>query len=105
VERVLSYFRLQALWPLAPGEIQNYIEALAEVSDVVHPGPPRSTVSADPDDDPVVETAIPGRADYLYILDRHSYSREVLEFLRRHSIQVLSDMELLDLLRRAAAAK
>jgi predicted nucleic acid-binding protein len=50
---------------------------------------------ADPKDDPIVYTAVAGKADVLCTLDRHFQSPAVLDFLRTHGIRVLSDVELL----------
>jgi putative PIN family toxin of toxin-antitoxin system len=99
VERVLAYPRLQALWPLTPGEIRGYTAALDDLGEMVHPEPVVPAVVTDPKDDPVVQTALLGRADVLCTPDRHFYTPSVLDFLRRHSIQVMSDVLLLMRLR------
>ena len=56
-------------------------------------------VPNDPNDDPVLETALSGRAEVLCTLDRHFHHRTVLRFCREHGIQVLTDVELLSMLR------
>lgn len=95
VERVLAYPRLQALWPLTPEEIREYTEALDKLAETVHPGPAPPVVLSDPKDDPVIAAAFLGRADVLCTLDRHLYTPGVLDFLRKHSIQGMSDVQLL----------
>ena len=95
VERVLAYPRLQSLWPLEPAQIQEYTAALDDFSEMVHPGPAPAVVLSDPKDDPVIETALLGRADVLCTLDRHFYTPTVLDFLRQQSIQVMNDVQLL----------
>jgi putative PIN family toxin of toxin-antitoxin system len=105
VERVLAYPRLQALWPLTPEEIQEYVGALDELSEMVYPGAAPTVVSADPQDDPVIETALLGQAECLCTLDRHLYAPEVVALLGRHSILVLNDVQLLKRLRSAATTR
>ncbi len=98
-ERVLNYPRLQAIWPLAPVEIEQYIQALQDFAELVNPSVQRRVVPNDQDDDPVLETALFGRAEVLCTLDRHFHHRMVLRFCREHGIQVLTDIELLSMLR------
>jgi putative PIN family toxin of toxin-antitoxin system len=99
VERVLAYPRVQALWPLTPAEVEKYVEVLGDLSELVNPGPARSVVLTDPNDDPVVETALLGKADVLCTLDRHFYSASVEHFLGERSIRVINDVQLLAELR------
>jgi predicted nucleic acid-binding protein len=55
LERVLAYPRVQALWPLTPEDVQEYLAALDVLSEMVYPGPAPAIVTADPQDDPVIE--------------------------------------------------
>ncbi len=102
VERALHYPRLQAQWPLTEAEIQAFVaelETLAEVVDL-RQSTPGSPLSADPDDEPIIETAKTGEADVLCTRDRHlRRSRKVREYFARYGIQVMTDEELLSLLR------
>ena len=97
-QRVLAYPRLQAIWPLGPDDIRDYIELLADISDLVHPAKAEPVVRKDPDDDPVIQTAVEGRADVLCTLDRHFYKAEVKAYCRRCGIRIVTDVELLQLL-------
>ena len=65
LERVLSYDRVRAVVKLNDEEIAEYLSYLraGEVSEIVFPGPAPSVVPSDADDDPVVHTAVVGRAD------------------------------------------
>ena len=101
-ERVLAYPRLQVLWPLTPAEIQEYLAALDGLAEMVYPGPVSAIVSADPQDDPVIETVLLGRVDWLCTLDRHFYAPEVGSFLAKHSVQIVNDVQLLNRIRRGA---
>ena len=60
-------------------------------------GPP--VVLKDPNDDPVVYTAVAGGADVICTVDRHFYQPNVLAFCSRHGIQLMTDIELLHALR------
>ena len=60
-------------------------------------GPP--LVLKDPNDDPVVYTALAGQADILCTVDRHFFEPNVLSFCSRYRIQLMSDVQLLHLLR------
>jgi predicted nucleic acid-binding protein len=72
---------------------------------MVHAGPVFPAVSGDPKDDPVIETALLGRADVVCTLDRDFYTPSALDYLRKHSIQVMSDTQLLLRLRGNPAGK
>lgn len=98
-ERVLNYPRLQAIWPLMPVEIEQYTQALQDFAELVNPQVERRVVPNDQEDDPVLETALSGRAHVLCTLDRHFHHRTVLKFCREHGVQVLTDVELLSILR------
>lgn len=99
LERVLSYPRLQSLWPLSQLEIARYIQALQDFAECVFPGSAEAIVAADPADDPVLATAVTGKANALCTLDRHFAAPAVREFAARHDFEVLNDLELLRRLR------
>lgn len=99
LERVLNYPRLQAMWPLTQLEIATYIQALQDFGECVFPGAGLNVVAADPADNPVLATAIAGKADVLCTLDRHFAAAEVREFARAHEIELMNDTELLRRLR------
>jgi len=54
---------------------------------------------ADPNDDPVVYTAVVGQADVLCALDRDFYAAEVVAFCQERGIEIMNDVELLRRLR------
>jgi putative PIN family toxin of toxin-antitoxin system len=101
-ERVLNYPRLQAIWPLTPLDIEQYTQALQDFAELVNPQIGARLVPNDQEDDPVVETALSGRADVLCTLDRHFHHRTVLKSCSEHGIQILTDVELLSMLREAS---
>jgi len=65
----------------------------------VFPGPAPRVVPSDPDDDPVVHTAVIGRADALCTLNRDFYDPSVRDYCRERGVLVLNDVDLLHLLR------
>jgi len=99
VERVLKYPRMQAVYALSDAEIRQHIEYLRSFSEIVAPaeGPP--VVLNDPNDDPVIYTAVAGAADVICTVDRHFHEPNVQEFCYRQGIRVLSDFDLLQVLR------
>ena len=62
VERALSYPRLQKLWRLSPNDIQEHVQFLEKVSEVVEPATGDPVVLHDLCDDPVIYTAVAGKA-------------------------------------------
>lgn len=93
--RVLAYPRLQKLWRLTPHDIQEHIELLEKISCMVRPLVEKPVVLKDPGDDPVLYTAVSGRADILCTLDQHFFDSGVVRFARRRGIKILTDIQLL----------
>ena len=98
-ERVLYDPRLRATLRLNEEDIREHLEFIRGVSELVEPAVTEPVVLSDPDDDPVLFTAVAGRADVLCSLDRHLRHADVAEFCRGHRITVLTDVELLHLIR------
>lgn len=99
--RVLSYPRLRAVHRLAPEGIREHLRYLEGVSDLVEPMEGPSVVPRDPDDDPVVYTALAGAADVICTADKHFYDPAVLSLCARYGVQILDDVALLGVLRPA----
>ena len=93
-ERCLSYPRLRSLWELTEHDIREHVEFLERISELVHPGAERPLALKDPNDDPVLYTAVAAKADVLCTWDRHFYEAEVISFCAERGIRVLSDVEL-----------
>jgi hypothetical protein len=66
--------------------------------------PPRGLpiILNDPDDDPIIYTALEAGANILCTRDRAFYADHVRAFCRRCGIEVMDDLQLLSLLSRAA---
>ena len=58
-----------------------------------------SVVPHDPQDNPVVATAVAGQAEVLCTRDHHLLHPDVVAYCAQHKIQVLGDLELLRQLR------
>ena len=98
---VLRYERMRRLHGLSEREIDHFVDALRANAlnvEVELPGD-SAIVPNDPDDDPIVATAVVGRAEYLCSLDRHLFRPEVHAHCTPHGIRVVTDVELLALLR------
>ncbi len=99
VERALAYPRLQKLWKLNSQDIQEHIHLLQAISDLVHPFVEVPVVLKDPNDDPIVYTAIHGKADVLCTLDRDLWEPGVVTFCGARGVAILDDLELLQRLK------
>ncbi len=101
LERVFEYRRVRAATRLTDEEVAEYLSYIGAkaVSEAVFPGPAPRVVPSDPDDDPIVHTAVVGRADILCTLNRHFYHAKVLKYCTDRGVLVGSDVAILDLLR------
>ena len=95
VKRVLAYPRLQSKYRLTAEEIQRTADVLEQAAEIVEPTVPGPVVLTDPDDDPVLYTAVEGDVDVLCTLNRDFYEPNVVAFCRERGIAVMSDVELL----------
>jgi len=101
VQRVLRYPRLRRLHGLADGKIDRFVADVAAACLLVEPASSvaEGVVKLDPEDDPIVATAILGKADVLCTLDKHLHQLEVNQYCSNHGISVMRDIGLLQLLR------
>ncbi len=98
IARVLSYPRLQARWQLSERTIAEFVNSLSEVAEIVLTTTPDRVVIADPDDDPVVQTAVVGVVDCLCTRDAHVLEATVVDYCSVHGIRVMSDIDLYHIL-------
>lgn len=98
VARVLTYARAKAVFKTDLRDIADFVVFLESISEIYDPVVSEPIVRKDPNDDPVIYTAVVGKADVICTLDRHFYDPPVLEFCRMHNIRVMTDVELLALL-------
>jgi predicted nucleic acid-binding protein len=86
---------IRKLHRLSDGRIRRVISEFYKVATVIRlPAEIPATVPQDPKDDPIVMTAIAGKADALCTLDRHLHEAAMLALCRGHGIRVLRDTEL-----------
>jgi putative PIN family toxin of toxin-antitoxin system len=96
VERVLLYPRIQARYRITTAEAARFAENLADAADLVEPVIDRAVILSDPADDPVLYTAVDGRADILCTQNiRHFATAEVRSFCAERGIRVMTDLEAL----------
>jgi uncharacterized protein len=104
LDRVLRYPRVRKLHGFDDTEIDEFVRDVADAALVVQVASPSTgIVSHDPDDDPVVATAVDGNADVLCTRDRHLHHADVVDYCRQEGIEVLDDVELLNRLRTAGS--
>jgi uncharacterized protein len=94
VARVLVYPRLQARWCLDRDQIAEFETRLAAVAEIVRTVPIPRIVPGDPNDDPIVQTAITGRADVLCTRDSHLLDPAVVQYCSRQGVRIIDDIEL-----------
>jgi len=101
LERALNYPRVRAFHRLTPEEMQEFVADLHQLAEVVHPpvGMPGAAIARDPDDDPIVQTALLGNAEVVCTLDRHLRHPDVAAYCTGKGIQIMTDLELLKRLR------
>ncbi|HTX37300.1 MAG TPA: putative toxin-antitoxin system toxin component, PIN family [Bryobacteraceae bacterium] len=100
VGRVLAYPHVQARWPMPKEMINQYLVFLEAAGIVVEPGTPASPIVSDPDDDPILQTAIAGHADVLCTRDEAFRHENVQRVCTAHGIRILDDIALMRELRR-----
>lgn len=101
--RVMTYPRVMAQHKLSPEEIREFLLAVETVGEIVETPQDEmpAVVSADPNDDPIVQLAVLGHAEVLCTLDRHIRSDSVKVYCHSFGVRVLTDVELLAELRKS----
>jgi putative PIN family toxin of toxin-antitoxin system len=94
VARVLAYPRLQARWRLSEKMVGEFVGSVGGIAEIVLTTAPDRIVAADPDDDPIVQTAVLGGVDVLCTRDGHLLDRAVVEYCAGQGIQVMNDIDL-----------
>lgn len=101
VHRALHCDRIQRQFAIGNEEIDRLANALRAVADVVTIPEGCTLVATDPDDDPVIATAVAGQADVLCTLDQHLRKPLIHAYLATYNVRILTDVELLLELRQA----
>jgi hypothetical protein len=89
---VLIYPHVQARWPLTPGAVAQYVVFLEAAGVLVEVPEVAPAIVSDPEDDPILQTAIVGRADVLCSRDE-AFRHEVVERVcAAHGIRIVEDI-------------
>jgi putative PIN family toxin of toxin-antitoxin system len=99
LQRILSYPRLLKRSGLTRFDIAEYLEYLACVSTLVHPVSVPKDLLRDQADEPVLGTALAGKADVICTRDTDFFAEKVQRFSAARGIRILTDVELLRSLR------
>ena len=102
IRRVLTYPRVQARWPLTEEAVGTYLDVLEAAGVLVELPEVSPAIVSDPDDDPILQTAILGRADVLCTRDEAFRYHVVEHVCAAHGVRILDDISLLQELRRSS---
>jgi putative PIN family toxin of toxin-antitoxin system len=81
-------------------DLRRIISRIYSLASVVRlPADIPTIVQYDPEGNPIVMTAVAGRAEVLCTLDRHLRRPEVIDFCAGHGVRILTDSDLLAELR------
>lgn len=99
--RVLRYERMWQIHGLSYDQLVAFVELLRQGAELVDvpAAAADAVVLPDPSDDPIVATAVLGRADVITTWDRHFRAPEVVEYLAIRGVRVLREADLLTELR------
>ena len=101
LSRILRYERVRLIHKLSESEIDEFIGGNTLVAEMIHSSSEAPTaISADPDDDYVVQAAIAGRADVICTRDRHLLRPPVVAYCEQRGVRVMNEIELLEELRK-----
>jgi putative PIN family toxin of toxin-antitoxin system len=102
LRRVMAYPRLRTALGFSDEMIEQYVQAIRDASELLDPVVTESVVR-DKFDNPVLYTAVVGRAQVLCTRDKHFLTREVMEFCRMRNVQIVDEITLIRYLRRSHA--
>ena len=98
LQRILAYPRLLKHSGLTRFDIGEYLENLVRASTLVDPVSVPKDILRDRADDPVLGTAVAGKADVICTRDADFFTEKVRRFGAARGIRILTDVELLRLL-------
>jgi putative PIN family toxin of toxin-antitoxin system len=96
--RVLLYPRLLRRSGFTQLEMAAYLSEIASVATIVVPAEVPKGLLRDPEDAPVLGTALAGDAEVLCTNDLDFFDEKVLAFAAEHGIRIMGDLEFLALL-------
>lgn len=102
--RILQYPRLQKMHGLTDLEVVEFVCSIQKAAMVVEFDPAEvAKVTRDIDDDPIIETALVAKAQFLCSLDRDILDQAVISYCESHGVQVVDDVAMIGFLRRTDA--
>jgi putative PIN family toxin of toxin-antitoxin system len=102
LRRALAYPQVRQRYPISDSDVDRFENLLRAVADTVVVPAQSPIVPADPDDDPIIGTAVIGLSDVLCTLDRHLRQPLIQAYCATFNMRVLTDVELLTELRGTA---
>ena len=101
LDRVLRYSRFRKIHGLSDTEIEDFVRSIQQVALVIDVEAAKSaSVTRDRDDDPVIETALRTKANYLCSIDKDIGAQDVVDHCKAFGVDIVSDTELIALLRK-----
>ncbi len=95
VGKALSYPHLQEILRITPDEVHEHVAYLRRIARIIVPQIGIPVILNDPDDDPILYTAVGAGADVLCTKDRAFYAPNVARFCLGHGLEVMEDVALL----------
>lgn len=100
LDRVLRYPRVRKIHGLSDTEIEDFVRSIQQVAVVVEVDSSKSLrITRDKDDDPVIETPLRTKADYLCSIDKDIGAKEVVDHCKAVGVEVVTDTALIEILR------
>jgi putative PIN family toxin of toxin-antitoxin system len=100
LDRVLRYPRVRKIHGLSDSDIEDFVRSIQQVALVVEVDAAKSVrVTRDRDDDPVIETALRTKANYLCSIDRDIGAKDIVDHCKAFEVEVVTDTALIAILR------
>ncbi|MCY2976752.1 MAG: putative toxin-antitoxin system toxin component, PIN family [Planctomycetota bacterium] len=100
LDRVLRYPRVRKIHGLSDADIEDFVQSIQQVALVVEVDAAKSVrITRDKDDDPVIDTAIRTKANYLCSIDKDIGAADVVDHCKAFGVEVVSDTMLIAFLR------
>ncbi|HXK05545.1 MAG TPA: PIN domain-containing protein [Verrucomicrobiae bacterium] len=74
--------------------VTEFVNRVGDAAEIVLTTTPDPVIVGDPDDDPIVQTAVLGRVDCLCTRDAHVLEAAVLEYCASRGINITNDIDL-----------
>ena len=99
LDRVIRYPRVRKIHGLSDTEIEDFVRSIQLVALVVEVDAAKSLrITRDKNDDPVIETALRAKANYLCSIDKDIGAKEVVDHCKAVGVEVVTDTTLIEIL-------